>query len=128
MEQDTEKQYVIGLDMGGTNSVFGLVDQRGTIKTQVVVSTKAYPDVQDYVRASAEALQPALDMVGGIQNVRGLGIGAPNANYYSGCIENAANLTWRGIVPIAELFAYELGIPAAVTSASRLLRFTRSWP
>lgn len=116
MEQDTEKQYVIGLDMGGTNSVFGLVDQRGTIKTQVVVSTKAYPDVQDYVRASAEALQPALDMVGGIQNVRGLGIGAPNANYYSGCIENAANLTWRGIVPIAELFAHELGIPAAVTN------------
>ena len=72
MEQDVEKQYVIGLDMGGTNSVFGIVDQRGTIKTQVVVATKAYPDVNDYVKASVEALQPALEMVGGIENVRGL--------------------------------------------------------
>ena len=116
MEQDVEKQYVIGLDMGGTNSVFGIVDQRGTIKTQVVVATKAYPDVNDYVRASVEALQPALEMVGGIENVRGLGIGAPNANFYSGCIENAANLVWRGVVPIADLFSKALGVPTAVTN------------
>ena len=86
METEIEKPYVIGLDMGGTNSVFGIVDQRGTIKSQTVISTRAYSDFKDYVKASVEALQPALDTVGGIENGRAIGIGAPNANYYTGTI------------------------------------------
>ena len=92
MEMNLEKPYVIGLDMGGTNSVLGIVDQRGTIKAQTVIKTKGYPDVKDYVKAAVEALQPALDVVGGIENIKGMGIGAPNGNYYSGTIEQAANL------------------------------------
>lgn len=116
MEEESEKPYVIGLDMGGTNSVFGIVDQRGTIKAQVVISTKAYPDVNDYVAAGVKALQPALDLIGGIDKVRGMGIGAPSANYYSGNIEYAPNLVWEGLVPIAKLFSDALGIPAAVTN------------
>ena len=116
METEIEKPYVIGLDMGGTNSVFGIVDQRGTIKSQTVISTRAYPDFDDYVKASVEALQPALDSVGGIENVRAIGIGAPNANYYTGNIENAANLVWRGIVPCAQKFEEALGIPCRVTN------------
>lgn len=116
MEQNIEKPYVIGLDMGGTNSVFGIVDQRGTIKAQTVIKTKAYPDVNDYVKAVVEALQPALDLVGGIQNIKGMGIGAPNGNYYTGNIEYAANLLWQGIVPIAQLFEEALGIPCRVTN------------
>ena len=116
MENEFEKSYVIGLDMGGTNSVFGIVDQRGNIKSQTVISTRAYADFDDYVKASVEALQPALDAVGGIQNVRAMGIGAPNANYYTGNIENAANLVWKGIVPCAEKFEKALGIPVRVTN------------
>ena len=116
MEFDIEKPYVIGLDMGGTNSVFGIVDQRGNIKSQTVISTKAYPDFDDYVKASVEALQPALDAVGGIQNVRAMGIGAPNGNYYNGTIEYAANLLWDGVVPVAQKFEEALGIPVRVTN------------
>ncbi len=116
MEFDIEKPYVIGLDMGGTNSVFGIVDQRGNIKSQTVISTKAYPDFDDYVKASVEALQPALDSVGGIDNVRAMGIGAPNGNYYTGNIEYAANLVWEGIVPVAQKFEEALGIPVRVTN------------
>lgn len=116
MEMDIDKPYVIGLDMGGTNSVFGIVDQRGNIKSQTVISTKAYPDFADYVKASVEALQPALDTVGGIQNIRAIGIGAPDANYYTGNIENAANLVWHGTVPVAQMFEEALGIPARVTN------------
>ena len=78
---EVEKPYVIGLDMGGTNSVFGIVDQRGNIKSQTVLSTKAYTEFTDYVKASVEALQPALDAIGGIEKVRAMGIGAPNGNY-----------------------------------------------
>ena len=116
MEIDIDKPYVIGLDMGGTNSVFGIVDQRGNIKSQTVISTKAYPDFKDYVKAAYEALQPALDQVGGIQNIRAMGIGAPDANYYTGNIENAANLVWKGIVPCAQLFEEVFGIPVRVTN------------
>lgn len=116
MEFDIEKPYVIGLDMGGTNSVFGIVDQRGNIKSQTAISTKAYPDFDDYVKASVEALQPALDTVGGIENVRAMGIGAPNGNYYTGNIEYAANLVWNGVVPVAQKFEEALGIPVRVTN------------
>ena len=115
--ENNEKQYVIGLDMGGTNSVFGIVDQRGNIVAQTVISTKAYPVVHDYVAAGVEALKPLLEMVGGIENVRGMGIGAPNGNFYHGTIEYAANLAWGGVVPIAELFSHALGgIPVRVTN------------
>ena len=116
MEVANEKPYVIGLDMGGTNSIFGIVDQRGTIKAQPAIKTKAYPDINDYVKAAVEALQPALDVVGGIQNIKGMGIGAPNGNFYTGNIEYAANLLWPGIVPIAQLFEDALGIPCRVTN------------
>lgn len=115
--ENNEKQYVIGLDMGGTNSVFGIVDQRGTIVAQTAIKTKAYPDINDYVAAAVEALQPSLEMIGGLENVRGMGIGAPNGNYYAGTIEHAANLLWKGIVPVAELFSKALGgIPVRVTN------------
>lgn len=116
MEELLDKPYVIGLDMGGTNSVFGIVDQRGTILAQTAIKTKAYPDVKDYVAAAVEALQPALDVVGGIEKVRGMGIGAPNGNFYNGTIEYAANLIWQGVVPIAELFEEALGVPCRVTN------------
>lgn len=116
MELNAEKPYVIGLDMGGTNSIFGIVDQRGTIKAQTAIKTNAYPDIHDYVKAAVEALQPALDLVGGIEQVRGMGIGAPQGNYYTGNIEHAANLVWKGIVPIAQLFEEALGIPVRVTN------------
>ena len=111
-----EKPYVIGLDMGGTNSVFGVVDARGTIKAQTVIKTRGYKNVEEYVATAVEALQPAIEVVGGIENIKGMGIGAPNANYYTGTIDNAANLEWKGIVPIAKLFSEALGIPVRVTN------------
>jgi len=110
------KPYVIGLDMGGTNSVFGVVDARGEIIGTTAIKTQAYPDVDDYVAAGVEALQPVLDVVGGIGKVKGMGIGAPNGNYYTGNIENAANLAWKGIVPMARKFEEKLGVPVALTN------------
>lgn len=116
MDQTLEKPYVIGLDMGGTNSVFGIVDARGNIKAQTAIKTRGYKNVEEYVKTAVEALQPALDLVGGIEMIKGMGIGAPNANYYTGTIDNAANLEWKGIVPIAKLFSDALGVPVRVTN------------
>lgn len=111
-----EKPYVIGLDLGGTNSVFGIVDARGEIKAHTAIKTKGYPDVNDYVEAACQALEPIIDSVGGIEQIKGMGIGAPNGNYYTGNIENAANLEWKGSVPFAKLFSDKLGIPVAITN------------
>lgn len=116
MAEEKEKKYAIGLDMGGTNSVFGLVNQRGIVEYKTAISTRAYPDVNDYVKAGVEALRPAIEEVGGIEVIKGMGIGAPNGNFYSGNIEYAPNLLWKGNVPIAKLFSDALGIPARVTN------------
>mgnify|MGYP000410406290 FL=1 len=113
---EIEKSYVIGLDLGGTNSVFGIVDARGDIKATTAIKTKGYPNFDDYVSASVEALMPIIDTVGGIDKVKAMGIGAPNGNYYKGTIENAANLEWEGIVPIGKKFEEALGIPVVVTN------------
>ena len=114
----TMKPYVIGLDLGGTNSVFGIVDSRGDIKATTAIKTQGYKDVNDYVAASVDALQIIIDQVGGIDKIKAMGIGAPNGNYYNGTIEFAPNLKWgrSGVVPLAKLFSDALGIPVALTN------------
>ncbi|MEF2621900.1 MAG: ROK family protein, partial [Xylanibacter rarus] len=86
------KPYVIGLDLGGTNSVFGIVDSRGDIKATTAIKTQSYSQVSEYVDASIDALQIIIDQVGGIDKIKAMGIGAPNANFYKGTIEYAPNL------------------------------------
>ena len=111
------KPYVIGLDLGGTNSVFGIVDARGDIKATTAIKTQGYETVEDYVAASVEALQVIIDQVGGLETIKAMGIGAPNANYYRGTIEQAPSIVWgKGIVPLADLFSKALGIPVAMTN------------
>ena len=118
MEEAVLKPYVIGLDLGGTNSVFGIVDSRGDIKATTAIKTQAYEKVEDYVNASVEALQVIIEQVGGISKIKSMGIGAPNANYYTGTIEFAPNLIWghTGIVPLADMFSEKLGIPVKMTN------------
>lgn len=113
------KPYVIGLDLGGTNSVFGIVDSRGEIKATTAIKTQAYTNVADYVNASLEALNIIIEQVGGIGAIKAMGIGAPNGNYYNGTIEFAPNLIWGhdGVVPLADMFSKGLGgIPVALTN------------
>ena len=112
------KPYVIGLDLGGTNSVFGIVDSRGEIKATTAIKTQGFDTVDDYVDASVNALQVIIEQVGGIDNIKAMGIGAPNGNYYNGTIEFAPNLSWGhdGVVPLAKMFSDRLGIPVALTN------------
>ncbi len=112
------KPYVIGLDLGGTNSVFGIVDSRGDIKATTTIKTQGYEKVEDYVAASVDALKLIIDQVGGIDTIKAMGIGAPNGNFYNGTIEFAPNLSWghNGVVPLAQMFSDKLGIPVALTN------------
>lgn len=115
---DTTRPYVIGLDLGGTNAVFGIVDKDANIIAQTSVKTQAYPDVNDFVDACIEALNPIIEKVGGIDMIYGMGAGAPNANYYTGEIKDAPNLVWaKGkVVPLAKMFADRLGIKVTMTN------------
>lgn len=115
MEQE-QKPYVIGLDLGGTNSVFGIVDRRGTIVATTSVKTQEQNDVEVYVDNCCTALKKIIEEVGGIEKIQAMGIGAPDANYYTGIIDNPANLPWKGELPLAKMFSDRLGIPVALTN------------
>ena len=116
MNSNMEKPYVVGIDIGGTNTVFGVVDARGTIIASGSIKTGAYPDVNEYVDAVCKNLLPLIVANGGSDKIKGIGIGAPNGNYYSGTIEFAPNLPWKGIISLAAMFEERLGIPTALTN------------
>ena len=116
MNSNMEKPYVVGIDIGGTNSVFGIVDARGTIIASGSVKTQAYSTVEEYVDEVCKNLLPLIISQGGVEKIKGIGIGAPNGNYYSGTIEFAPNLPWKGIIPLAAMFEERLGIPTALTN------------
>ena len=111
-----KKPYVIGLDLGGTNSVFGIVDKNAKIVKSVSIPTAGHGTAEKYVSACVEALKPLIEEVGGIEKIKAMGIGAPNGNYYSGCIEDAPNLEWRGNIPLVKMFQEALGIPVVLTN------------
>lgn len=116
MTTNMEKPYVVGIDIGGTNSVFGIVDARGNILTSGSVKTQAYTKVEDYVDDVCKNLLPLIQSQGGTDKIKGIGIGAPNGNFYNGTIEFAPNLPWKGVIPLAALFEERLGIPTALTN------------
>lgn len=116
MMTNMEKPYVVGIDIGGTNTVFGIVDARGNIVRNGSVKTRGHEQVEAYVDEVCKALLPLFEEVGGKGRIKGIGIGAPNGNYYSGTIEFAPNLPWKGVLPLAELFEVRLNIPTALTN------------
>lgn len=111
-----EKPYVVGIDVGGTNTVFGIVDARGEIKAQSSISTRGHATAEEYVSAVCNAMIPLIEETVGLNKIKGVGVGAPNGNYYNGTIEFAPNLPWRGVIPLAKLFEDRLGIPCALTN------------
>ena len=111
-----QKPYVIGLDLGGTNSEFGIVDQNANIVASTRVKTAGHGDINQYVDDCVAALNPIIEQVGGIEKIHAMGIGAPNGNYYTGCIEFAPNLPWKGNIPLAQMFSDRLGVPVRLTN------------
>lgn len=106
-----KKPYAIGLDLGGTNSVFGIVDNEGNIIETASMKTGGYTEAKDYFNAAFDTLTPIIEKVGGLDKIERMGIGAPNGNYLNGCIEMAPNLPWahETSVPLAKMFSERLG-------------------
>ena len=116
--QITRRPYTIGLDLGGTNAVFGIVDAQGNILEHTSIKTQQYSTAEDFVNAGVEALMPIVDKVGGINKIEGMGIGAPNSNFYDGTIAYAPNISWAHecVVPFAKMFSDKLSVPVAITN------------
>ncbi|MEI6754924.1 MAG: ROK family protein [Paludibacter sp.] len=118
-----EKPYVIGMDMGGTNTVFGVVDARGSVISKSAIKTGSHTDVNLYIQDLYDELIKLIDAAGGADKFKGIGVGAPNGNYYTGNIEFAPNLPWKGVIPFAKLMADKFGIPAALTNDANAAAF-----
>lgn len=110
------KPYVVGIDIGGTNTVFGIVDARGSILASGSIKTQKYAEINDYVNDLSNELVRLLEQENVKDQIEGIGIGAPNANYFTGNIEHAPNLPWKGIVPLAQMLKEKIGIPVAITN------------
>ena len=110
------KPNVVGIDIGGTNTVFGIVDANGNVLASNSIKTQAYPELEDNIEALGNGLLELISKNGGAERINGIGVGAPNANYYTGNIEHAANLPWKGIVPFAKMLSDKVGLPVSLTN------------
>lgn len=110
-------QFALGIDVGGTNTKFGLVNQRGEVLKKGRIKTIDYPIVEDFVDAIYTEVIPWIEEVKTHNAIfKGVGVGAPNANFYKGTIEYAANLSWNGVIPMVELFQTKFNVPCTITN------------
>lgn len=110
------KPYVIGIDMGGTNTVFGIVDARGVVLASNSIKTRKHSKIEDYIDelyTETTRLIQQLDLDG---KIYGIGVGAPNANFFTGMIEDGVNLPWPTPIPFAQMLSDKFGIPVAITN------------
>ena len=117
---DKIKTRVVGIDIRLERTTYAVVDMRGDIIAQDHFSTLDYPDVNDYVTALSEKVLMLVEENGGYESIRSVGVSAPSASSVSGCIENAANLPWKGKVPLAAMLRDRLGLAVAVANDAHI--------
>lgn len=110
------KPYVIGIDMGGTNTVFGIVDARGIVLASNSIKTRKHSNIADYVDELCTEITRLIGTIEAEGKIYGIGVGAPNANYFTGMIEDGVNLPWPTPIPFAKLLSDKMGLPVAITN------------
>ena len=113
---ETAAEYAIGIDIGGTNTKFGIVNHRGDISNVGEISSTNHDDINDFIDELYAMIKPSIKSVGGLDVIKGIGLGAPNGNYYTGTIDYAPNLQWRGIIPIAKMITNKFNKPCTLTN------------
>lgn len=111
-----DKPYAIGVDVGGTNTVFGIVDKRGQILKNGSIQTGKHEKIGDFLDELTDALNKLIKEVGSRDEIKGIGVGAPNGNFFTGSIEFAPNLRWKGVIPFVQMMEERIGIPVALTN------------
>lgn len=111
-----KKSFAVGIDIGGTTTKFGIVNEKGEILQQDRIPSNEHEIAEDFIEDLHKKLMPLIEHSGGVKNFAGIGIGAPNGNIYTGTIEYAPNLKWKGIIPIADLVQKKFGLPTKLTN------------
>lgn len=106
----------IGIDIGGTGTKFGIVDRNGNLLFSSEISTRGHAKVESFIVELHRSLSGLIEKAGGTGRMRGIGVGAPNGNYYSGTVEYAPNLPWRGIFPLAKMIQDKFQLPTVLTN------------
>ena len=109
-------QLAIGIDIGGTGTKFGIVDRDGNVLFSGEMSTKKHKTVDTFIDELHEVVSEVIEAAGGTGRMKGIGVGAPNGNYYTGTIEYAPNLPWHGIIPLAKLISDKFQLPVTLTN------------
>lgn len=116
MPSMSEKKLAIGIDIGGTGTKYGIVDRDGNVLFSGEMSTKKHKEIESYIDELYVHLLELINKAGGIGQMIGVGVGAPNGNFYSGTIEYAPNLPWKGIIPLAKLMSEKFKLPVTLTN------------
>lgn len=110
------EQLVVGIDIGGTGTKFGIVDRNGNVLFSSDMSTKKHATIESFINELYQELSILIERAGGTGRIKGIGVGAPNGNFYSGTIEYAPNLPWKGVIHLAELLENKFKLPVTLTN------------
>ena len=115
-ESEKTLEYALGIDIGGTSAKFGIVNHRGVISHRGDLPTNIHTEVEVFIDELYSTIKPAIKEIGGPEMIKGIGVGAPNGNYYTGTIDYAPNLLWKGIIPLAKLITKKFQLPCSLTN------------
>lgn len=110
------QQLAVGIDIGGTGTKFGIVDRNGNILFSSEISSRNHAEVEGFLDELHQNLYLMIERAGGTGRIRGIGVGAPNGNFYSGTVEYAPNLPWKGIIPFAKMMEDKFKLPVVLTN------------
>ena len=120
MEENDLKTKVVGVDISIERTTYAMVDVRGNILAEDAFSTLDYPDVNNFVTTLSEKIVMMVEQNGGYETIRSIGVSCPSASTVSGCIENAANLPWKGIVPLAAMLRDRIGLAVGLSNDAHI--------
>ena len=120
MEENNIKTKVVGVDISIESTTYAMVDVRGNILAEDAFPTEDYPDVNNFVTALSEKIVTMVEQNGGYETIRSIGVSCPSASIVSGCIENAANLPWKGIVPLSAMLRDRIGLAVGLSNDAHI--------
>ena len=121
MNQTAVKKRVVGVDISLDLTTFAIVDVRGNILAKDSFPTQDYPEINSFVTVLCEKIVGLVELNGGYESIRSIGVSAASANYLTGCIVNAPNMPWKGVVPLAAMMRDQLGLAVAVANNSHVV-------
>jgi len=120
MEEYNIKTRVVGVDISNEMTTYAIVDVRGNILAEDSFCTADYPDVDRFITELSEKIVMLVEENGGYETIRSIGVSAPSASSVSGCVENAANLPWKGVVPLAVMLRERIGLAVGLSNDAHI--------